>query len=107
MPENRYEFIAHLYLSADGALDGAIQWSSSTIWGRSYTSSGSEFVRGDIKDDGIELHGYKADPMLAPDHYKITLTGGIDSGSFTGISRTCLGDWSGRTHGTYIFLYRE
>jgi hypothetical protein len=106
MPGSRYDFTATLYLSAGGAAEGPIHWHAQTVWYKPQVYSATEQVRGQVADTSAELHGYRSDPLLAPDHYKLQLSGDARSGTFRGISRTCLGDWSGRAWGSYMLLDR-
>jgi len=106
MPENDFKFTATLNLSSGGAAEGAIHWYARIVWGKHQNYSGIEKVRGQVTDTSAELAGYQADPLLSTDRYKLQLTGDAGSGTFRGISRTCVGDWSGRTWGTYMILER-
>lgn len=106
MPGNRYEFTATVYMSAGGAADGLIRWHATTVWHKRQEYSGTEQARGHVTSTSVELEGYRADPQLAPDYYKLQLVGDTSSGTFRGISRTCLGNWSGRAWGTYVIFDR-
>jgi hypothetical protein len=55
----------------------------------------------------VELEGYKVEPGLWPDSYKITLSGDGEAGTFGGITRTPLNNWGGRIYGTYVFRNRK
>lgn len=104
MPNCQYDLYAILHLQAAGHADGTINWHANRVHGVQQSYSAIEKVSGLLLEQRVTLLAYETDPMLYPDHYRISLSGDSGSGSFRGTSETCHKDWSGRMHGTYMFL---
>jgi hypothetical protein len=85
----------------------------STRWARPRRRSSTrprpatEWVHGFIRGRDVELDGYEVEPGLAPDSYRITLSGDGEAGNFGGITRTPLNNWGGRINGKYLFRNRK
>ena len=104
MPGSQYDLYAILHLQAAGHADGTINWHANQVHGVQLSYSAIEKVSGLLLEQRVTLLAYETDPMLYPDHYRISLAGDSGSGSFHGTSETCYKDWSGRMRGTYMFL---
>lgn len=104
MPRNNYHLFSIIYLNATGIADGIMNWQAELVWGSNNHYTGTEYVKGHTTDHSLELNGYRVDPMLYPDQYRIQLDGQGNTGKFCGISHTCFKDWSGKLNGAYMFL---
>lgn len=104
MPGSQYDFNATLHLQSSGNANGTINWHAKRVHGAQQNYSADENVTGLVLTQRVILKGYDTGPTLYPDHYRINLAGDNSSGSFHGTSKTCNLDWSGKMHGTYLFL---
>ena len=104
MPGSQYDFNTVLSLKASGNTDGTINWYAKRVHGVQQSYTADEQVAGLVVKQQVILKGYNTGPTLYPDHYRINLAGDNNSGAFNGTSKTCNLDWSGKMHGTYLFL---
>jgi hypothetical protein len=91
----------------DGSADGSIYWEAIRVRGYPVHYFATEWVHGFIRGRDVELEGYEVEPGLAPDSYRITLSGDGEAGTFGGITRTPLHNWGGRINGKYLFRNRK
>lgn len=95
-----------VYVQKDGSASGSLDWRSVRIAGSSRQIVGAETVCGAVCGLEVDLRGQFAEPGLATDHYRITLSGPDERGTFGGISRA-YGDWCGRLQGQFYFRNRK
>jgi hypothetical protein len=105
-PGSEFRFRATIYVQKDGAAEGPIYWQAIRAYGGPASYFATERVRGFVRGHEVKLDGYKVEPGLSPDSYRITLEGN-DAGVFGGISRTYYLNWSGRMEGKYLFQNRK
>ena len=104
-PGSEFGFRATIYIEKNGAADGAIYWRAYKVAGQSAGYFATEWVHGAVQGLDVEFEGHEAEPGLATDAYKLTLSGGGEAGSFSGITRA--ENWRGRMDGTYQFRNRK
>src|SRR5262249_33233048 len=95
-PESEFRLRATITVRKDGSLDGSIYWQAVRVHGYPAHYFATEWVHGFISGRDVELDGYEVEPGLAPDSYRITLSGDGEAGTFGGITRTPLNNWGGR-----------
>jgi hypothetical protein len=106
-PTSRFAFEATVFVGANGAAEGDFFWLNRGSFHAPPDLSGGEMVRGSARADSLELVGYRTDtPLLACDHYKITLHGAPDAGLCSGVSFHH-GDWDGRLEGVYRVVEQD
>ncbi len=106
MPGSEFRLRATINVQKDGTAEGPIYWQAIRVHGGPASYFAIERVQGVVRGQDVELEGYEVEPGLAPDSYKITLTGD-DAGVFGGISRTYHLNWCGRMEGKYLFQNRK
>ena len=106
-PGSAFRFRATIIVGKDGSLDGSFYWQAVRVHGYPAHYFATEWLHGFIKGRDVELEGYKVEPGLACDSYKITLSGDGEAGTFGGITRTPLNNWEGRISGHYLFQNRK
>ena len=105
-PGNEFKHRATIIVRKDGSADGSIYWQAVRVHGYAAHYFATEWVNGFIRGRDVELEGYKVEPGLWPDSYRITLSGDGEAGTFGGITRTWRNNWEGRINGTYLFRNR-
>ena len=104
-PGSMFTFRATIYVDKDGSADGAIYWRAYKVAGNPTEYFATEWVHGAVKGLEIVLEGHEAEPGLAVDAYKFTMSSGSDAGTFAGITRAQ--NWNGRADGSYQFRNRK
>lgn len=104
-PGSMFTFRATIYVDKNGSADGAIYWRAYKISDKPASYFATEWVHGAVKGVEVLLDGHEAEPGLAVDTYKITLSGDCDAGTFAGITRAQ--NWNGRVDGNYQFRNRK
>jgi hypothetical protein len=105
-PGNEFRLRATIIVGRDGSADGSIYWRAIRVHGQATHFFATEWVYGSIKGRDVELQGYEVEPGLFRDSYRITLSGDGEAGSLSGITLTCVYNWSGRINGQYVFRNR-
>lgn len=100
MPGWRFALRSVLLIAPNGQAEGVIDWR--VINGMAPTRPASEWVRGSMRGSALEVKGYRVDPGIQCDHYRLALIGDDRAGVFAGRSRAW-GAWNGWMHGGYIF----
>ena len=106
-PGSEFRLRATIIVRKDGSADGSIYWEAIRVRGYPVHYFATEWVHGFIRGRDVELEGYEVEPGLAPDSYRITLSGDGEAGTFGGITRTPLHNWGGRINGKYLFRNRK
>ena len=106
-PGSEFRFRATLYIQKDGSADGAIYWRAVTSNGKPAGFFASEFVRGFLRQNELELDGIEVEDGLYPDSYRLRLSGGGEAGPFGGSTKTCQLNWCGCMEGQYVFRNRK
>jgi hypothetical protein len=106
-PGNEFRLRATIIVRRDGGADGSIYWQAVRVHGQAAHYFATEWVRGFVRGRDVELDGYEVEPGLAPDSYRITLSGDGEAGPFGGITRARLNNWDGRISGRYLFRNRK
>ena len=104
-PGSEFGFRATIHIEKDGSADGAIYWRAYKVAGQPASYFATEAVHGAVRGGEVELEGHDVEPGLAKDAYKITLSGGGEAGTFSGITRA--NNWGGRVEGTFQFRNRK
>lgn len=104
-PGSKFGFRATIYIEKDGTADGAIYWRAYQVSGQSASYFATEAVHGCARGMEVDLEGHHVEPGLAEDAYKITLAGGDEAGTFSGVTRA--NNWAGRMEGQYQFRNRR
>jgi hypothetical protein len=102
-PRNEFRLRATIIVGRDGSADGSIYWRAIRVHGQAAHFFATEWVHGFIKGRDVELEGYEAEPGLFRDSYRITLSGDAETGTFSGITRTCVYNWGAESTDNMCF----
>src|SRR5262249_37958937 len=106
-PGNEFRLRATIMVGKDGNAGGSFYWQAVRVHGHAAHYFATERVHGLVRGRDVQLDGYEVEPGLAPDSYRITLSGDGEDGTFGGITRTPLNNWDGRINGQYLFRNRK